>query len=99
MSEAGSLPCENHSSAGHMALTRSQLVNVLISLDAELLRLETNGESAEAFQLVFERMVDTSRGTVASPDRLWWWGQLYSAMDQQDARVKRFARLSCDYES
>ena len=82
-----------------MALTRSQLVNVLISLDAELLRLETNGEPDEAFHLVFERMVNTSTGTVAPPDRLWWWGQLYSAMDHQDARAKRFAGLSCEYES
>lgn len=72
-----------------MALTRSQLVNELIALDAELLRLERCGEPEEAFQLVFERMVATSIGTVEPQDRLWWWGQLYLAMDQQAARVKR----------
>lgn len=71
-----------------MALNRSQLVDGLIALDAELLRLETNGEPEEAVQLAFERMVNTSSRTVGPRDRLWWWGQLYSAMDRRAVRVK-----------
>ena len=72
-----------------MPLTRSQLIDVFLSLDEELARLETNGVSKEAIQLVFERMVNTSTHTVAPPDRLWWWGQLYSVMDQQEARASQ----------
>lgn len=82
-----------------MALTRSQLVNGLISLDAELLRLDMSDEPEEAFQLVFERMVATSIGAVAPRDRLWWWGQLYLAMDQQAARGKRCHGHVHDHES
>jgi hypothetical protein len=81
-----------------MALTRHQLVNSLQSLDAELLRLQTNGESKEAFQLAFERMVNASTRTVGPSDRLWWWRQLYSVMDRWDARVERSAGLSHDHE-
>lgn len=82
-----------------MALTRSQLVDGLLSLDAELLRLETNGEPEETFQLAFERMVYTSTRTVGPPDLLWWWGQLYLAIDQWAARLERSAGLSRDDES
>lgn len=82
-----------------MALTRSQLVDGLLTLDAELLRLETNGEPEETMQLAFERMVYSSTRTVGPPDRLWWWGQLYSAMDQRAARLERSAGLSRDHES
>jgi len=71
-----------------MALTRSQLAEGLRSLHAELLSLEANGESEEAIQLVFERMVRASTRTVGSRDRIWWWGELYSAMDQQAVRAR-----------
>lgn len=67
-------------------------------MDAELLRLETNEEPEETFQLAFERMVYTSTRTVGPLDRLWWWGQLYSAMDQWAARTERLAGLSRDHE-
>lgn len=82
-----------------MALTRSQLVDGLLSLDAELLKLETNGEPEETFQLAFERMVYASTRTVGPSDRLWWWHQLYSAMDQRAARVERSTGLSRDHET
>lgn len=72
-----------------MALTRSQLAEGLRSLDAELLSLEAKGESEEAIQLVFERMVTASTRTVGPRDRMWWWGQLYSAMDHQAIRARR----------
>lgn len=81
-----------------MALTRNQLVNSLQSMDAELLRLQTNGASKEAFQLAVERLVNASTRTVGPSDRLWWWRQLYSVMDQWDARVERSAELSRDRE-
>lgn len=72
-----------------MALTRSQLAEGLRSLDAELLMLEAKGESQEAIQLAFEHMVRTSTRTVGPQDCMWWWGQLYSAMDQQAIRARR----------
>lgn len=82
-----------------MALTRSQLADGLLSLDAELLRLQSNGEPEETMQLAFEHMVYTSTRTVGPPDRLWWWSQLFSAMDQWAARAERPAGLSRDHES
>ena len=95
--------CSNFSgrqgAIGCMALTRSQLVDGFLCLDAELLRLETNGEPEEAMQLALERMVYTSTRTVGPPDRLWWWGQLYSAMDQRVARLERSAGRGCGHES
>lgn len=72
-----------------MALTRSQLAEGLRSLDAELLNLEAKGESEETIKLVFERMVCSSTRTVGQRDRVWWWGQLYSVMDQQAIRARR----------
>ncbi|MHA6204688.1 hypothetical protein ACXU4B_09715 [Dyella soli] len=82
-----------------MALTRAQLVDAFLSLDAELRGLETGGLSEDASQLAFERMVNKSTGTVRPQDRLWWWGQLYAAMDQQAVRVKRMAGLTHELES
>lgn len=81
-----------------MALTRSQLAEGLRSLHAELLGLEANGESEEAIQLVFERMVRASTRTVGARDRMWWWGQLYSAMDQQAIRARRSTMAMPDEE-
>jgi hypothetical protein len=79
-----------------MALTRSQLVDGLIALNAELVMLETNGEPEEAIQLVLERMVNTSTRTVGSQDRLWWWRQLYSIMDRRAIRVKKLTGMIRD---
>ena len=79
-----------------MALTRSQLVDGLIALDAELLRLETNGEPEEALQLAFERMVNTSTRTVGPRDRPWWWRQLYCAMDRRAVRGKGLTEMTRD---
>lgn len=70
-----------------MALTRTQLAVEFLALDAELLRLEVTGAPEEAFQVVLEHMVNTSTWTVGQRDRLWWWGQLYSAMDLHTARL------------
>jgi len=79
-----------------MALTRSQLVDGLIALNAELVMLETNGEPEEAIQLVLERMVNTSTRTVGSQDRLWWWRQLYSIMDRRAIRAKKLTGMIRD---
>ncbi|WP_426269396.1 hypothetical protein ACN9MB_14640 [Dyella kyungheensis] len=77
-----------------MALTRLQLAEELRSLDAELLSLEAKGAPQEAIQLVFERMVGASTRTVGPRDRMWWWSQLYSAMDRQAIRARHSAVAS-----
>lgn len=83
----------------HMSLTRSQLVDGLAALNAELSKLEANGEPEEAMQLAFEHMVNASTRAVGPRDRLWWWGQLYSVMDRRAVRAKELAGLSRDYRS
>ncbi|HET6553031.1 MAG TPA: hypothetical protein VFG49_05770 [Dyella sp.] len=70
-----------------MALTRSQLVDDLVALDAELLRLEAGGVEEEAIQIALERAVNSSARTVDQRDRLWWWGQFYAVMDHRSARI------------
>jgi hypothetical protein len=75
-----------------MSLTRTQLIDEFASMDAELLRLEVSGEPEEAFRKVFERMVNTSTRTVGQRDRLWWWRELYAAMDR---RAERRLSSSC----
>lgn len=83
-----------HSRAGgkraaveRMALTRSQLIDDLLALDAELLRLEAGGVEEEAIQIVLEHAVNSSTRTVDQRDRLWWWGQFYAVMDHHSARL------------
>lgn len=70
-----------------MALTRSQLIDDLLALDAELLRLEAGGVEEEAIQIVLEHAVNSSTRTVDQRDRLWWWGQFYAVMDHHSARL------------
>ncbi|WP_267225616.1 hypothetical protein [Dyella silvae] len=74
-----------------MALTRSQLVDDLLALDAELLRLEAGGVAEEAIQAVLEHTVNSSTRTVDQRDRLWWWSQLYAVMDHRSARLMSLA--------
>lgn len=57
-----------------------------IALDAELRKLEAGQAPQEAFHEALERMVHASTRKVAQHDRLWWWLQLYSAMDRHIAR-------------
>lgn len=70
-----------------MALTRTQLADEFLALEEELLRLEVIGAPEEAIQLVLEHLVNASTRSVGERDRLWWWGRLYSAMDQHAARL------------
>ena len=60
-----------------------------------LMRLETDGEPEE----VLERIANTSTRIVGQRNRLRWWGQPYSDLDQQAPRVERSAELSRDHES
>jgi len=82
-----------------MALSRSQLADGLIALEAELSRLALNGAPEEAMQLSFEHMVNTSTRTVGPRDRLWWWHQLYLVMDRRFVRVETSTGVSRDCES
>lgn len=70
-----------------MALTRTELADEFLALEEELLRLEVIGAPEEAIQLVLEHLVNASTRSVGERDRLWWWGRLYSAMDQHAARL------------
>jgi hypothetical protein len=71
-----------------VALTRAQLANDLLALDAELLMLETGGVDEEAIQIALERAVHLSTRTVNQRDRLWWWSEFYAVMDLRSARLK-----------
>lgn len=78
---------ESRTAVEHMALTRSQLVDALLALDAELLGLEAGGVQEEAVQRVLVQAVHLSTRSVDKRDRLWWWGQLYAVMDHRAARL------------
>jgi hypothetical protein len=80
-------PFGDHAAVEDMALTRPQLVDELLALDAELLRLEAGGTEEEAVQAMLEHTVNTSTRTVGQGDRLWWWGQLYAVMDHRSERL------------
>lgn len=70
-----------------MALTRAQLADDLLALDAELLMLETGGVDEEAIQIALERAVNLSTRTVDQRDRLWWWSEFYAVMDHRSTRL------------
>lgn len=52
----------------HMAMTRSQLVDELLALDEELLRIDADGVQEEAVQKTLQYAVNASTQTVGQRD-------------------------------
>lgn len=65
-----------------MSLTRDQLAGTFEQLEAELIKLENEGQPEGALWEAFERLAQVPSHMIDSHDRLWWWEQLYSAMER-----------------
>ncbi|WP_201315202.1 MULTISPECIES: hypothetical protein [Dyella] len=58
----------NRAAVMHMAMTRSQLVDELLALDEELLRIDADGVQEEAVQKTLQYAVNASTQTVGQRD-------------------------------
>lgn len=65
----------------HVSYTREQLTALFEDLDTELRRLKSAGRPEEELWDAFERLVHVPAIAVDHRDRLWWWDQVYDAME------------------
>ena len=65
-----------------MSLTRDELLETFHLLEAELTRLEQEGQPEEAQWEAFERLIHLPSTAVDQRDRIWWWEQVYSTMER-----------------
>ena len=65
-----------------MSYTREQLTAIFDDLDTELRRLEWADRPEEELWDAFERLVHMPSIAIEHQDRLWWWDQVYDAMER-----------------
>ena len=65
-----------------MSYTREQLTAIFDHLDTELRRLKSAGRSEEELWGAFEQLAHMPSIAIDHRDRLWWWEQVYSAMER-----------------
>jgi hypothetical protein len=65
-----------------MSLTRDELTETFNQLEAELTRLEADGQPEDTLWEAFERLVQMPSLAIDQRDRIWWWEQLYSTMER-----------------
>jgi hypothetical protein len=80
-----------------MSFTREQLAGMFDELEAELSRLEMQGQSEESLWEAFERLIQVPSFAIDSRDRIWWWEQLYSTMERHGLTELSRARISRDF--
>ncbi|MET3650320.1 hypothetical protein [Dyella japonica] len=80
-----------------MSYTREQLAVIFEHLDTELRRLKSAGRPEEELWDAFERLVHMPSIAIDHRDRLWWWEQVYSAMELHGLTGLSRNRLSQDF--
>jgi hypothetical protein len=65
-----------------VSYTREQLTVIFDDLDTELRRLKWVGRPEEELWDAFERLVHMPSIAIEHRDRIWWWEQVYSAMER-----------------
>lgn len=65
-----------------MTASKSQLSEMFNRLEAELTRLEDQRRPEEELWDAFERLLHVPSASIDPKDRLWWWEQVYSAMER-----------------
>lgn len=64
-----------------VSYTREQLTVIFEHLDTELRRLKSEERPEEDLWDAFERLVHVPAIAIDHRDRLWWWEQVYAAME------------------
>ena len=65
-----------------MIYTREELAKMFRDLDAELASLASSDAPEEERWQVVEDMAHVPASAVSEEDRLWWWQQLYDALER-----------------
>ena len=65
-----------------MSYTRELLTAIFDDLETELRRLEWADRPEEELWDAFERLVHMPSIAIERRDRLWWWEQVYAAMER-----------------
>lgn len=65
-----------------MIRTRDELAETFRRLDAELIKLKTEGQAEEVLWEAFSRLIHAPSLSIHHRDRIWWWEQLYSTMER-----------------
>lgn len=65
-----------------MSYTREQLTAIFEHLDTELRRLKSDGRPEEELWEAFETLVHVPSIAIDHRDHLWWWEQVYSAIER-----------------
>lgn len=69
-------------SGSDTTMTRDLLSEMFDKLEAELTRLESEGQPEEALWAAFEQRIHVPAVVIDPRDRAWWWEQVYSAMER-----------------
>jgi hypothetical protein len=80
-----------------MSYTREQLTAIFEDLETELRRLEWAGRPEEELWDAFERLVHMPSIAIEPRDRLWWWDQVYAAMERHGLTELSTTRLARDF--
>jgi len=65
-----------------MIYTREELAEIFRQLDSELRSLASSDAPEEERWRVVEDMAHVPASAVSEEDRLWWWQQLYDALER-----------------
>jgi hypothetical protein len=65
-----------------MPFTRDQLSERFAQLDAELAKLKAQAAPEEVLWDAFEALAQLPTSLVDHRDRVWWWQQVYDAMER-----------------
>jgi len=80
-----------------VSLTRDELSETFNQLEAELTRLEAEGQPEEALWEAFERLVHRPSIAIDQRDRIWWWEQVYSTMERHGLTELSRGRISREF--
>ncbi|WP_239949158.1 hypothetical protein [Dyella terrae] len=80
-----------------MSLTRDQLLERFVQLDAELIKLKTEGQAEEVLWEAFERLAQVPSSAVDHRDRVWWWEQVYATMERHGLTELSRGHLQHDF--
>jgi len=80
-----------------VSYTREQLTAIFDELDTELRRLQWAGRPEEELWDAFERLIHMPSIAIDHRDRLWWWEQVYSAMERHGLTTLSSERLAREF--
>jgi len=80
-----------------VSYTREQLTAIFEHLDTELRRLQSAGRPEEELWDAFERLVHLPSIAIDHRDRLWWWEQVYEAMERHGLTELSSARVAQEF--